>query len=171
MPGSIFYLLLFLISCVSPLALSPLVALLEFPEPTGPQVFPGDEKAALVCHHAALTAGVVVVIRAHEQVLPARFDFRTLARHVFSANPQELVSSADALSALLIHGDDVDGELPPFACLVSLQHVNLDHCGEEQIERFLSSFNYFGLTSMSKTLCPGITDISLEEKKTKSQMF
>lgn len=122
--GSIFS-LLFLISLVFPLAFSSFVALLEFSEPTSPQVFPGNEQAGFVRHHAALTAGVVI-IRAHEQVLPAVFDFRALARHIFSTNPQELVSSADAVSTLLIHRYDVDGVFQPFSCLVSFQHVNLD---------------------------------------------
>lgn len=104
--------------CVSPLALAPLVTLLEFSKPTGPQVLPRDEQAALVRHHAALTAGVVV-IRAHEQVLPSGFNFVALAGHIFSADPQELVSSANAVSALLIDGYDVDSEFPPFARFVS----------------------------------------------------
>ncbi len=100
------------------LALAPLVTLLEFPEPTGPQVLPRDEQAALVRHHAALTAGVVVV-RAHQQVLPSRFNFGALAGHIFSAHPQELVSPANAMSALLIDRYDVDSEFPPFARLIS----------------------------------------------------
>lgn len=101
-----------------PLALAPLVTLLEFPKPTGPQVLPRDEQAALVRHHAALAARVVAV-RAHEQVLPPGFNFVALAGHVFSADPQGLVSSANAVSPLLIDRYDVDSEFPPFARLVS----------------------------------------------------
>ncbi len=111
------------------LALAPLVTLVEFPEPTGPQVLPRDEQAALVRHHAALTAGAVVV-RAHQQVLPSRFNFGAFTGHVFSTDPQELVSSANAMSALLIDRYDVDREFPPFSRLISFQHVNLDSCGE-----------------------------------------
>ncbi|TNN59085.1 hypothetical protein EYF80_030719 [Liparis tanakae] len=88
------------------LALPPLVALLELPQPAAPQVLPGDEQAPLVRHHAALPGGVVV--GPQEQVLPARLDLGAFARHVLGAHPQQLVAAADAVLALFVDGDDVD---------------------------------------------------------------
>ncbi len=99
------------------LALSPLVALLELPQPAAPQVLPRDEQAALVRHHAALPGGVVVCTQ--EQVLPPWLDLRAFAGHVLGAHPQQLVPAADAVLTLFVDRNDVDGELPPLAGLVS----------------------------------------------------
>lgn len=106
------------------LALAFLLTLLELPEPARPRVPPLDHQTAFVCHHAALAGGVLVVPQ--QQVLLAGFDLGTLARHVFGPHPQELVAAADAALALLVDGDDVDGELPPLASFVRLQDVHLD---------------------------------------------
>jgi len=100
------------------LALSPLVALLKLPQPATPQVLPWDEQASLVGDYAALSGGVVIC--AQEQVLPPRLDLRALAGYVLGAHPQQLVPAADAVLALFVDRNDVDGELPPLACLVSL---------------------------------------------------
>ncbi len=108
------------------LALAFLLALLELPEPSCPRVPPLNNQAAFVCHHPALPWGVLVVPQ--QQVLLPRFDLGTLAGHVFGADPQELVPAADAALALLVDGDDVDGELPPLAGFVCLQDVHLDSC-------------------------------------------
>lgn len=108
------------------LALAILLALLELPEPARPRVPPLDDQAAFVRHHSALAGGVLVV--AQQQVLLPGLDLGTLAGHVLGADPQELVAAADAALALLVDGDDVDGELPPLARLVSFQHVHLDSC-------------------------------------------
>lgn len=109
------------------LALAFLLTLLELPEPSRPRVPPLDHQTAFVCHHAALARGVLVVPQ--QQVLLARFDLGTLARHIFGPHPQELVAAANAALALLVDGDDVDGELPPLAGFVSLQDVHLDGWG------------------------------------------
>ena len=98
------------------LALSPLVTLLELPQPAAPQVLPRDEQASLVRHHAALPGGIVV--RAQEQVLPPGLDLWAFTGHVLGAHPQQLVPTADAVLTLLVDGDDVDGELPPLARFV-----------------------------------------------------
>lgn len=102
------------------LALPPLVALLELPQPAAPQVLPRDEQASLVRNYAALSGGVVVVVRAQEKVLSPRFDLGAFARYIFGAHPQQLVSPADAVLALFVDRYDVDGEPPPLARLVSL---------------------------------------------------
>lgn len=106
------------------LTLAPLVALLELPQSPAPQVLPGDEQATLVRHHATLPWGVV--IRAQQQVFPAKLDLGALAGHVLGTHPQELVAAPDALFTLLVDGDDVHGKLPPLPCLVSFEDVHLD---------------------------------------------
>lgn len=108
------------------LALAFLLALLELPEPARPRVPPLDNQAAFVRHHSALPGGVLVIPQ--QQVLLPGLDLGTLAGHVFGADPQELVPAADAALALLVDGDDVDGELPPLPRLVRLQDVHLDSC-------------------------------------------
>lgn len=104
--------------CLWLLALAFLLTLLELPEPACPRVPPLDNQTAFVCHHSALSGGVLIIPQ--EQVLLPRPDLGTLAGHVFCTDPQELVSTADAALALLVDGDDVDCELPPltgFVCL------------------------------------------------------
>lgn len=118
-----------------PLALPSLVALLEPSQPAAPQVLPGDQQAALVRHHAALPGGVVV--RAQQQVLPPRLDLGALAGHVLCADPQQLVAAADTVLPLFVDRNDVDGELPPLAGLVSFQDVSLDGWRETTSRRFL----------------------------------
>lgn len=130
------------------LALSSLVALLELPQPTAPQVLPGDKQAALVGHHAALARGVIVVIvvvvvvmmviGAEEEVLPAGLDLGALASYILGVNPQQLVTTADAVLALLVDGDYVDCELPPLACFVPFQDVHLDRWRRRRQRTLLS---------------------------------
>ena len=108
------------------LALAFLLPLLELPEPPGPRVSPLDDQAALVRHDPALARRVLIV--AQQQVLLAWLDLGAFAGHVLGSHPQELVPASDAALALLVDGDDVNGELPPLACLVRLQDVDLDGC-------------------------------------------
>lgn len=101
---------------ISLLALPPFIALLEFPQPAAPQVLPRDKQASLVCHHSTLARGVVVCTQ--EQVLLPWLDFGAFACHILGTNPQQLVSTADAVLALFVDWDYVDGELPPLTCFV-----------------------------------------------------
>lgn len=109
------------------LALAFLLPLLELPQPACPRVPPLNNQTALVRHHSALPGGVLVVPQ--QQVLLPRLDLGTLTGHVFGPDPQELVPAADAALALLVDGDNVDGELPPLSGLFCLQNVDLDGCG------------------------------------------
>lgn len=116
------------------LAFSPLVTLLELPQPAAPQVLPGDEQAALVRHHAALPGRVIVC--AQKQVLPPGLDLGAFAGDVLCAHPQQLVPAANAVLTLLVDGDNVDSELPPLPCLISFENVHLDSWwsrGEKQV--------------------------------------
>lgn len=110
------------------LAFAFLLALLKLSESARPCVSPLDDQAAFVRHHAALAWGDLVV--PEQQVLFPRFDLGTFAGHVFGADPQKLVPAADAALALLVDGDDVDREFPPFAHFVCLQDVHLDSCNK-----------------------------------------
>lgn len=112
------------------LALSPFIALLEFPQPAAPQVFPGDEQASLVCHYTTLAGGIVIC--AQEQVLPPWLDFGTFAGHILGTNPQQLVSTANAVLPLFVHWNDVDSELPPLSCFVPFQNMHLDSWREKK---------------------------------------
>ncbi|KAA8594984.1 hypothetical protein FQN60_012119 [Etheostoma spectabile] len=71
------------------------------------------------------SCGMLVVI---VLLLIAIIVVATLAGHVFGADPQELVPTADAALALLVDRDDVDGKLPPLTGFVCLQDVHLDSC-------------------------------------------
>lgn len=105
------------------LALALLLALLKLSEPARPRVPPLDDQAAFVCDHAALAGGVLVIPQ--QQVLLPGLDLGAFTGHVFGPDPQKLVPAADAALALLVDGDDVDGEFPPLADFVRLQDVHL----------------------------------------------
>lgn len=90
---------------------------MKLPQPAAPKVLPRDEQASFVSHHTALPGGVIIC--AQEKVLPPGLDLGAFAGHVLGAYPQQLVAAADAVLALFVDRYDVDGELPPFACLVS----------------------------------------------------
>lgn len=123
------------------LALSPFIALLEFPQPAAPQVFPGDEQASLVCHYTTLAGGIVIC--AQEQVLPPWLDFGTFAGHILGTNPQQLVSTANAVLPLFVHWNDVDSELPPLSCFVPFQNMHLDSWGEKKSTQCLGAIVLF----------------------------
>lgn len=98
------------------LALPPFITLLEFPQPAAPQVLPRDKQASLVCHHATIARGIVIC--SQEQVLPPWLDFGTFAGHILGTNPQQLVSTTDAVFTLFVHWNNVDCELPPLTSFV-----------------------------------------------------
>lgn len=120
------------------LALAFLLSLLELPETPCPRVLPLDQQASLVSHDAPATLkrAVPPVITAQEEVLGPVLDFGASTGHILGPQPQGLVAAPDAAAALLVDGDHIDDELPPFADFVSLQDVHLKSCELAERERW-----------------------------------
>lgn len=108
------------------LAFAFFLSLLELAQSPRPRVPPLDDQTAFIGHHAALPRRILVVPQ--QQVFLPCFHFGTLTGHVLGSDPQQLVPSADAALALLVHGHDVHSEFPPLARLVRFQDVHLNSC-------------------------------------------
>lgn len=135
------------------LAFSFLLPLLKLPESSSPSVPPLNDQTALVCHHSALSRGILII--AQKQVLFAGLDLRALAGHVLCSDPQKLVSPADSAFTLFVDRDDVDGELPPLAGFFRLQDVDLNGCRitEKNKKNIFSLLTQIGDKVFSEVSC------------------
>lgn len=130
----------FLLPSLCFLAFSFLLPLLKLPESSSPSVPPLNDQTALVCHHSALSRGILII--AQKQVLLAGLDLRALAGHVLCSDPQKLVSPADSAFTLFVDRDDVDGELPPLTGFFCLQDVDLNSCRITEKNKIILFFHY-----------------------------